>query len=240
MLNPHAFQIGTFGTEVTTRPSGARPLGMALISVTITHCSALCPGEAARKQTEGSPPSRANLAPQPCIRLDPRGVRTMKQPFASAARLQGGGHILPTASKPWPISCHRHLGSSSAACRQGAAGHRNRVLLLDGQAVQVAGRSTTPSGMAPVVTMRHSSISSLRASATIMVVLRAPFAPSVRARYHCASALSFWNMRNRQASWISPRRTRALPDLASPFSRGVSKSWGRWLARLGLIGLADA
>jgi hypothetical protein len=34
-------------------------------------------------------------------------------------------------------------------------------------------------------------------------------------RYHCTRALSFWNMRNRQASWIMPRRTRALPALAS-------------------------
>ena len=50
-----------------------------------------------------------------------------------------------------------------------------------------------------------------------MVVLRAPLGPSVRARYHCASALSFWNLRNRQASWISPRRTRAIAGLGQPF-----------------------
>ena len=68
------------------------------------------------------------------------------------------------------------------------------------QAVQAADRSTTPFGTVPVVTMRHSSIRSFRASATIMVVLRAPFAPSVRAWYHCTSALSFWNKRNLQAS----------------------------------------
>src|SRR4029450_11549881 len=37
--------------------------------------------------------------------------------------------------------------------------------------------------------------------------------------YHRASALSFWNIRKRHANWISPRRTRALPALASPFSR---------------------
>jgi hypothetical protein len=62
-------------------------------------------------------------------------------------------------------------------------------------------------------------MSSLRASATIMV-LRAPGrAFSVRALYHRARPLSFWNMRNRQASWIRPRRTRALPALARPFSR---------------------
>src|SRR6266516_1582686 len=82
-----------------------------------------------------------------------------------------------------------------------------------------AGRNSTPSGISPVVTRRHSAISSLRASATIIVVLRAPFGPSVRMRYHRASALSFWNIRKRHANWISPRRTRALPALARPFSR---------------------
>src|SRR5215471_5308746 len=71
----------------------------------------------------------------------------------------------------------------------------------------------------PVVARRHSAISSLRASATIIVVLRAPLGPSVRVRYHRASALSFWNIRKRHANWISPRRTRALPALARPFSR---------------------
>jgi hypothetical protein len=49
--------------------------------------------------------------------------------------------------------------------------------------------------------------------------LRAPLGPSVRVRYNCASALSFWNIRKRHANWISPRRTRALPALARPFSR---------------------
>jgi hypothetical protein len=50
------------------------------------------------ERTEGSPPVRANLAPRPCIRLDPPGVRTMKQPCASGARLRGSGPILTTAS----------------------------------------------------------------------------------------------------------------------------------------------
>src|SRR5262249_12491966 len=53
-----------------------------------------------------------------------------------------------------------------------------------------AGRNSTPSGTSPVVARRHSAISSLRASATIIVVLRAPLGPSVRVRYHRASALS--------------------------------------------------
>src|SRR5207245_2539614 len=84
-----------------------------------------------------------------------------------------------------------------------------------------AGRNSTPSGTSPVVTRRHSAISSLRASATIIVVLRAPLGPSVRVRYHCASALSFWNIKKRHANWISPRRTRALPALARPLAHSL-------------------
>ena len=57
-----------------------------------------------------------------------------------------------------------------------------------------------PSGTSPVVTRRHSAINSLRASATIIVVLRARLGPSVRDLNHCASALSFWNIRKRHAN----------------------------------------
>jgi hypothetical protein len=54
-----------------------------------------------------------------------------------------------------------------------------------------AGRKTTPSSVSPVVTKRQSAMTSLRASATI-IVLRVPIRLSVvRARYHNASALSF-------------------------------------------------
>ncbi len=49
----------------------------------------------------------------------------------------------------------------------------------------------TPSNVSPVVTKRQSAMSSLRASATI-IVLRVPARLSaVRAWYHRASALSF-------------------------------------------------
>jgi len=42
---------------------------------------------------------------------------------------------------------------------------------------------------------------------------------SVRALYQCDSALSFWNISQRQASCSIPRRMRELPALARPFSR---------------------
>jgi hypothetical protein len=59
-----------------------------------------------------------------------------------------------------------------------------------GRGGHVVARRTTPSGGSPVVTKRQSAIKSLRASATI-IVLRAPLAAAVLARYHCARALSF-------------------------------------------------
>ena len=63
--------------------------------------------------------------------------------------------------------------------------------MLVPEAFQPAGRKTTPSNVSPVVTKRQSAMSSLRASATI-IVLRVPTRLSaVRARYHSASALSF-------------------------------------------------
>ena len=114
----------------------------------------------------------------------PRGTRTMKQSFASAARLRGGAPILTTASKPCNYAGHRHLGSLSAAGRESAAGAELCTLFLLGPMGQAAWRSTMPSGILPVVTNRHSSMSSFRARATIIVVLRTPFVPSVRALYH--------------------------------------------------------
>ena len=53
----------------------------------------------------------ARCAPQPCIRLSRHRPETMKQSFASTARLRGGGPILGTASIPWLCSGLHHLGS---------------------------------------------------------------------------------------------------------------------------------
>ena len=97
--------------------------------------------------------------------------------------------------------------------RAGALGRNCPVSLAT--CVHCAGRRTTPSGTTPSRTSRHRAIRSLRAKATI-IVLRVPRAFSVRARNHCAKALFFWNRRNRHANWIMPRRTRALPERASP------------------------
>ena len=45
----------------------------------------------------------ARCAPQPCIRLSRHRPETMKQSFASTARLRGGGPILGTAIKTMAV-----------------------------------------------------------------------------------------------------------------------------------------
>ena len=150
--------------------------------------------EIAYNSSEGSSLSGASLAPQPCIRLGPCRTRTMKQPFASAARLRGGGPILDFGFEAMTV-----FGSPpprimiSDLCANARKMPKLGVLsLLFDQMVQAtAGRSATPTGISPIVASRQRAISSFRASATIIVLLRFPAASSVRPRYHCARALSF-------------------------------------------------
>src|SRR3954463_3323983 len=158
------------------------------------------------------------IAPQPCMRLVHKDL-TMMQSCASAAKLRGGGPILRNGATPWSASGDRHLGSSSETNDILFARLQELPELVLPASSRHAARKTTPAGTSPVVTIRHSAMSSFLASATIRVLRVPPRASAVRARYHWANALSFWCSRKRQASWIIPRRTRALPALASPFSR---------------------
>lgn len=143
--------------------------------------------EAMLRTNRGEPAIGAKDRAATLYSVGPTSDQTMKQPSASAARLRGGGPILWTAWRPCDYSGHRHLGSSSTAQ---IAGVESPVVLFSCSADQVGCRSTTPCGTSPVVTMRQSAMSSLRARATIIVVLRAPLTPSVLARNHCASTLS--------------------------------------------------
>jgi hypothetical protein len=100
----------------------------------------------------------------------------MMQSCASAAKLRGGGPILHSGLEAMGLAPgHRHLGSSSAdpSCQGGFP-----VLPLFCAVAHDAGRKTTPSGTSPVVTRRQRAMSSLRASATI-IVLRVFRRPSV-------------------------------------------------------------
>src|SRR5437660_6614863 len=145
-------------------------------------------------------------------------TRTMIQSRASAAKLRSGGPILP-----FGVRAKGRLGIPPPRTVIGvppqAYGQAETVEVPSASSNNhCAGRKTMPSGTTPWHTNRHRAISSLRAKATIMG-LRAPRAFSVRARYHCAKALSFWYVRNRHANWTMPRRTRPLPERANPFSR---------------------
>src|ERR1700746_3638285 len=134
----------------------------------------------------------------------------------------GGGPILSVGIKcqvriRLPATWDRQFGSHAEKPVRAPNGAEWSA--RSGKPFHVAGRKTTPSNGSPVVTKRQSAMISLRASATI-IVLRVPLRLSaVRARYHNVSALSFWNIRKRPASWIMPRRTRAVPALGGPLSR---------------------
>src|SRR6516225_45710 len=80
-------------------------------------------------------------------------------------------------AKPCADAGAHHLGSSSAVRRrrQTSAETACDCYLLD-LAHYGVGRRTTPSGSSPVVRNRHSAMSSLRASATIMILRFLPAA----------------------------------------------------------------
>ena len=106
----------------------------------------------------------------------------------------GGGPILSVGIKcqvriRLPATSDRHFGNRAE--KPARAPNGAECFARSGKPLQDAGRKTTPSSGSPVVTKRQSAMTSLRASATI-IVLRVPLRLSaVRARYHNASALSF-------------------------------------------------
>jgi hypothetical protein len=115
----------------------------------------------------------------------------MMQSYASAAKLRGGGPTLMIGVRSQDVdrvtaTSDRYRQSVSKADSMPKSFAPARFELR----VQVDGRSTTPAGTSPVVTMRHNAMSSLRASATIIVLRVVPRASAVRARYHCANPLS--------------------------------------------------
>ena len=97
-------------------------------------------------------------------------TRTMMHSCASAAKLRGGGPILFPGMKakggdrvPATSNRHRHPLALDAGRAETVGG-----FLCN--SAHKAGRRTIPSGIAPSRTSRHRAISSLRASATIIVL----------------------------------------------------------------------
>ena len=103
----------------------------------------------------------------------------MMQPCASAAKLRGGGPILPLG-----MTAMSHLGTPPPRTVIGdpsqVDGLGRNCWVPSATSVYCAGRRTTPSGTTPSRTSRHKAIRSLRAKATIMG-LRVPRAFLVRA-----------------------------------------------------------
>lgn len=166
-------------------------------AVAAACCCALATERGAAEIIRGELAKQARIiAPHACIRRI-HEILTMMQQCASARSSGAVDPIFITAFEPCGMTGHHHLGSSSAVDNPSVAGFRNSLLSrVRAQAARIA----TPSGISPVVTIRHSAMRSFRANATIMVLRMAPRASFVATRYHCASALSFWNLRKRQAS----------------------------------------
>ncbi len=123
------------------------------------------------------------IAPHTCIRRIQR-IQTMMQSCASAAKLRSGGSILHSG-----LRTMLSLGAPPPRIVIGGPPSRPERApnalwaICSGQALHAAGRRTTPAGASPVVTMRHSAISSFLASATIRVLRVLPRASAVCARY---------------------------------------------------------
>jgi hypothetical protein len=105
----------------------------------------------------------------------------MMQSWASAAKLRGGGPILHSGLE---AMVGGRVTATSDRHRQTLAWAAKVVVLLSSLPVLFAhdaGRKTTPCGISPVVTRRQSAMSSLRASATIIVLRVLPRPSAVRA-----------------------------------------------------------
>jgi hypothetical protein len=158
-----------------------------------THCS--------WRSVSGSNPDQLSLTlssqtnrGEPARARDPRAatlysvgpawVRTMKQPCASVAGLRGSGPILTSVLQPDHGNTRvppPRIVLSVPSRERGRAPKLCSCLPLFPADQMATGRNRTPSGIAPVVTILHIAMSSLRARATIMVILRAPFVPPVTA-----------------------------------------------------------
>ena len=166
-----------------------------------------------RKQNEprGARQVCAYLARQPCIRLDLPEVLTMKQPCASVASSEAAG---PFARRRPSHAITRVATTSDRHQRpvaQARRGAETLVLLVSLRRpitpttvrMRTAGRDFAGGDQSPhcdqqLAGERHDH----GGLANTVRCLRSSI------RFHCASALSLWNRRNRQASWIRPRRTR--------------------------------
>jgi hypothetical protein len=144
-----------------------------------------CCGQFIQK-TRGEPAGAGNTCAAPLYPvgsvLDPEATIRFgsKAPRRRAYSPCGVGANRPSGSPP-PRIIDGHSGKSERT--------PNSLFEFPRRTAQVGCRNAKPTGISPTVTMRQNAMSSFRASATIIFVLRAAAGPSVRARYHRASAL---------------------------------------------------
>jgi hypothetical protein len=136
-----------------------------------------------------------------------------------AAKLRGGGPILQNGLGTMGVRPgHRHLGSSSAvpspglpkwlSCCPSHCVLCSRCRTQDDAPRQLARRNEVPESDEQLARQRHDHG-------------LASAAPSVGRSQPkpLGQGAVLWNLRKRQANWIMPHRTRALPARARPRSR---------------------
>jgi hypothetical protein len=149
----------------------------------------------------------------------------MKQPCASAARLKAAGpfyrrHRSHSSGLNTPTPDRdRQLATRVQPCAETLLSHcpflhalRMRLPL---SGLSQRGQPDRPGGRPQHNALRDLAGRDHAPQPSSSCVRPSLSSPGTIARAHCPYA----NNRKRHASWIKPRRTRALPDLASPFSR---------------------
>src|SRR3954449_13006033 len=174
------------GTVALLAWSRRPPIPVAATRRTLSGASSTsCSAKAEPRRSEGSLPSGTDHRATPLYAVGPRG------PDHDAVMRIGGEAPGRRAHSRKRCRHHGLLRVTATSDRQRRPG-RSCSPGSEGLSAfsRYAARKTTPAGTSPVVTMRHSAISSFLARATIRVLRVPPRASAVRARYHCESALS--------------------------------------------------
>ena len=146
--------------------------------------------------------------------VDPR-TRTMMQPCASAAKLRGGG----------PILCYGVISHGVHRVTATSNRHRRSITGPTGPKLSGAFSNLRSLRRAQNDSVRHYSLSHEPPQGDQKLARQGHdhgLARAARVLGACTKPLRqgavLLDMRNRHANWIMPRRTRALPERANPFS----------------------
>ena len=136
----------------------------------------------------------------------------MMQSYASAAKLRGSGPNLHSGFESHGFDVGSPL---PRICRRRGLASASQVAYRLSRAVDYcAGRKARPAGPRRSSTRRQSAISSLRAKATIIVLRVLPTPISAFVLQTIGPERCLLELMKRQANWIIPHRTRALPARA--------------------------